>query len=57
MLQGGILSTVEPLGPAMANVYLEVIDFRCYLHVASWILTPPIPANSHALGVSPTPAG
>ena len=34
-------SRVEPLDRAMANVYLEVIDFRCYLHVASWILTPP----------------
>ena len=41
MLQGGILSRVEPLDRALdcatANVYLEVIDFRCYLHVASWI--------------------
>ena len=34
---GEILSRVEPLDRAMANVYLEVIDFRCYLHVASWI--------------------
>ena len=45
VLQGGILSRVEPLGRALdratANVYLEVLDFRCYLHVASWILTPP----------------
>ena len=29
VLQGGILSRVEPLDRAMANVYLEVIDFRC----------------------------
>ena len=35
VLQGGILSRVVPLDRAMANVYLEVMDFRCYLHVAS----------------------
>ena len=41
VLQEGILSRVEPLDRAMANVYLEVIDFRSYLHIASWILTFP----------------